>query len=53
MAKDPRKADAMIARLSDLLQRTIDDSGAQAAVLKARSRNARALSRRDAPALRR
>ena len=27
--EDPRKADAMIARLSDLLRRTIDDSGAQ------------------------
>jgi two-component system LytT family sensor kinase len=31
--EDPRKADAMIARLSDLLRRTIDDSGAQTAPL--------------------
>lgn len=31
--EDPRKADAMIARLSDLLRQTIDDSGAQTAPL--------------------
>jgi signal transduction histidine kinase len=31
--EDPRKADAMIARLSDLLRRTIADSGAQTAPL--------------------
>jgi two-component system, LytTR family, sensor kinase len=31
--EDPRKADAMIARLSDLLRRTISDSGAQTAPL--------------------